>query len=489
MSYIYKICGKLSMVFYVFLLYQLWHLCKYGYLLGHLLKICIGVIFFGTTLTLWLISRKYYKSPASENPKSEQSLYLKIVTVLAVTFFFGAGIVYTAIPYNGALSWKVDALTRQRKVPLRNNNIYETGVAGILSDLDSKLGLPEELYLSNQCQISFDESGKIHDIYAFLYGDNEDGEKKTYLINYNAEDSASMTVWLDGHTTGEYETDMRLAPMLEILDKADWINQVKTWAETAPEPQVYELLYMGRRSFGSEEGLKYVLGNGPQTGGNGGEIVGFEVSLYVPEDDSITPVRYMMDPEYVSQETLKRENTEAQVEEAQNTELWTTDESDGTMYFFLDERSGWRLVIAGAAAGSRYYLMEKTADGGETWERLNGDPFGGEVGTAEGIVFFDARFGIIGLAGASQSHSALSVTRDGGVSFEKIAFPMDSVTALPAFAERYGFTLADYNYFCMPEKNGDTLRVRVTTEAHEDGGIVFNSTDNGVTWVYGGIIE
>ena len=47
---------------------------------------------------------------------------------------------------------------------------------------------------------------------------------------------------------------------------------------------------------------------------------------------------------------------------------WTVDQSDGTMYFFLDENNGWRLVITDAAAGSRFYVMEKTMDGGSTWE-------------------------------------------------------------------------------------------------------------------------
>lgn len=50
------------------------------------------------------------------------------------------------------------------------------------------------------------------------------------------------------------------------------------------------------------------------------------------------------------------------------------DESNGTMYFFLDEQNGWRLVVVDAAAGSRFYVMERTADGGDTWERINEDP-------------------------------------------------------------------------------------------------------------------
>lgn len=83
------------------------------------------------------------------------------------------------------------------------------------------------------------------------------------------------------------------------------------------------------------------------------EIVGFEVSLHIPDLNSVTPVRYIMEPEYVSQQELKQENTMQQVEDAKDTESWTVDQSDGTMYFFLDENNGWRLVITDAAAGKQ----------------------------------------------------------------------------------------------------------------------------------------
>ena len=63
-------------------------------------------------------------------------------------------------------------------------------------------------------------------------------------------------------------------------------------------------------------------GDGTETGtGNftqlrsGGEIVGFEVSLHIPDLNSVTPVRYIMEPEYVSQQELKQENTMQQVED------------------------------------------------------------------------------------------------------------------------------------------------------------------------------
>ena len=94
-----------------------------------------------------------------------------------------------------------------------------------------------------------------------IYGKNEAGEKKTYLIDYDADSSNDMTVWIDGNVNGEYSDDMRLSPMIEILNNSDWTSQVEAWAETFEEQQIYEILYMGRRSFSSEEGLQYISGD------------------------------------------------------------------------------------------------------------------------------------------------------------------------------------------------------------------------------------
>ena len=42
-----------------------------------------------------------------------------------------------------------------------------------------------------------------------------------------------------------------------------------------------------------------------------------------------------------------------------------------------------------AAAGSRFYVMEKSVDKGAVWERINENPFLGQAGVAQGMVFFD----------------------------------------------------------------------------------------------------
>ena len=149
---------------------------------------------------------------------------MRISLFIIATLFFGGRIAYSAIPYHGALSWEIDEWMRKKEIKLEHNNLFENGVEGVLMDLDEALELPEELYIANKYQVTFDESGTIQSIYAFIYGKNEDGEKKTYLIDYDADNSSNMTVWVDGNANGEYEEDMRLSPMIEILKNSNWRN-------------------------------------------------------------------------------------------------------------------------------------------------------------------------------------------------------------------------------------------------------------------------
>lgn len=495
MKHIYKICGKISLLFYVLTLYQLWHLCQYGGTRRHIPALMFGIAGFIGAFVLWMIARQSFKRDNFGSFRKKNIFYVEIAIFIITTLFFGGRIVYSGMKYNGALSWKIDKWLHQKEITLEHNNIFETGVEGILTDLDEELKLPEELYIAEKMQITFDKEGTVQSLYTFLYGKDKKGKERTYLIDYDADKSNKMSVWIDGNANGTYEKDMRLSPMIKILKNARWQKQVKTWAKKFPEQQAYELLYFGRRSFAIKDGLRYISGDadgdGRDTGGKyierldaGGELVGFEVSLYMPEAENIEPVRYIMEPEYISRETLNKENEKQQVHEAKNTKEWTVDRSTGTMYFFLNKQKGWRLVVKDAAAGSRFYGMERTADGGKTWEMINADPFENEMGVTEGLLFFDENFGVAGLTGASQSFSALYITQDGGVTFKKVELPMSMVTELPQFAKEYGFTIDDYDYLHMPEEKENVLTITVSTEGAESDGIVFQSEDKGKTWEY-----
>lgn len=117
-----------------------------------------------------------------------------------------------------------------------------------------------------------------------------------------------------------------------------------------------------------------------------------------------------------------KQNEQADVMEQQRIEEADAyDEEINTMEVFLakDNMTGFRLIVTDSAAGSKYYELEKTTDGGAKWVVINEDPFHGKLGQAEGIEFFTETNGYIGIADASGSYSQIYVTYDGGVTFSK----------------------------------------------------------------------
>lgn len=492
MKYFYQILRKISVFFYLFMLYQVWHLCQYGGVRRHLSVLLFSGFVFLASFIFRIFFRGRKSQDFSKSRYKKKVFWLEIIILFIGTVWIGGKILYSAIPYNGALSWKIDEWRRKKEVKLEHHNFFKDGVEGVLQDLDKTFDLPEELYIANKYQMTFDETGEIQSIDTFLYGQDEKKKTKTYLVDYDAGKDENMIVWVNGEANGTYEEDMRFEPMLKILQKVDCETWVKRWSANKVA-DTYEILYMGRRSFQTAEGLKYLPDDedGMESGNNlfsqlqnGGEINAFEVSLYSPQKKEIEPIRYIMEPEYISQQTLNEEQQKEQIEGAKDIESWTVDKNDGTMYFFLDKSIGWRLVVTDAAAGSRFYELEKTKDGGINWEKFNENPFDGEIGVTEGLVFFDENLGFAGLTGASQSYSQLYMTKDGGESFTKVQLPMDEVIQLPKSAQEYNLTIEDYDYLYMPEKEEDKLTIKVVTQNGEEEGIIFQSENNGKIWKY-----
>lgn len=501
MKFLYKISGKISLLLYILFLWQLWLLCRFGGVRQRLpvLALCglAGLICF----LMWLVARKKYKDTKREE-KSLGKRYMLLLEILAFvisTCCFVVGGIYSAMPYHGRLGSKLQALSAERQIPLNHTNFFNSGVSGILEDLKEELDLPKELYVVNQFQVDFNAEGEIQSIYTFLCGQDEKGEKKTYLVDYDAEQIQDMQVRLQNQTSVEYEADKLLQPMLTILEKADIETQVKAWDQIFPR-ESYEILYYGRRAFSQAAGLTYIPGDADGDGKtegekdfsklmSGGEMVGYEASLYLPAVKEITPIRYMMEPEYVSAETMKKAEEAQQTQTAKEEETWTLDNSDGSMYFFLDHSTGWRMKVADAAAGSRFYQLECTEDGGETWTMANKDPFMGNIGVTEGVIFYDENFGIAGLTGASQTTSKLYITRDGGQSFAEISLPWEAVTELPKTAQEYGYTKESYGYLNMPQRDGEVMTILAVSQSGNSQGLLFQSQDLGETWSYAGVAQ
>lgn len=78
------------------------------------------------------------------------------------------------------------------KITLKHDNFFDDSVAGILEDLDNEIGLPKKIYLVNHFNVTFYATGEIAAIDTFFYGEDENGETRTYLVDYNRKKSSKM---------------------------------------------------------------------------------------------------------------------------------------------------------------------------------------------------------------------------------------------------------------------------------------------------------
>src|SRR5699024_1222793 len=116
-----------------------------------------------------------------------------LVAAIATAYLIGR-IIYAGIAYDGVLTWKLDQWRNQKEEVLEHDNFFADGVEGVLEDLDGALDLPEDLYIVNQYQMTFDENGKIKSIYTFLYGQDKNGRTRTFLIDYDESRGRDMQV-------------------------------------------------------------------------------------------------------------------------------------------------------------------------------------------------------------------------------------------------------------------------------------------------------
>lgn len=409
------------------------------------------------------------------------------------------------------------------KITLKHDNFFDDSVAGILEDLDNEIGLPKKIYLVNHFNVTFYATGEIAAIDTFFYGEDENGETRTYLVDYNRKKSSKMTVYINNYAETDYEEDMCLTPLFELLGNIKVKEQVDSWAEET-KSHTFGISYSGKRAFTSADSLQVINAENTDTNGNsilnqveyGGEVTGFAVTFSTGgEENTDKIITYIINPKYTSAAVLAQQNRLEQIEKAKNSSggvtgnnngnkdngiisgsededgeeatPWTENREDGSVYFFLDSNTGYRLLVADAAAGSRFYELECTKDGGQSWNQLNADPFCGNMGVAEGIEFYNENLGVIGLRGASGAYSTLYLTQDGGKTFSMIELPMDEVTELPDTAAQYGLEKPDYDYCEMPQQEDGKFTIKVISEQGETDGILFESTDNGNTWNYSGI--
>lgn len=391
---------------------------------------------------------------------------ISLLSFTFITLVTGFQIYQSAIHFQGKLAFEIHDFFNTRDIAFVHNNVYEYGLDGLLVDLQTELELPEELYLSNEFDFTFNSDGEITYIYSFFYGLDENKETKSFLLSYDREKSEDIRVYLNGFADPTFEDTMKLQPLIDGIKILPLKETVAEWGE-----ETVGIYYVGYRSWGyNTEGIVYFDQEGntlPLTDASN-EITGYTISLYAPDNDSKTPMRFM---DFSTAGTLQEEVTiEA-----------TQPQNDGET-FFLNKQLGYQLTVVDAAAGSRFYTLSQSLDGGNTWELINPDPFLGELGVSTGIAFINEQLGFIGLSHNGGSYSELYRTTDGGVTFEKVEIPPVQVPLTET--EKYN----PFDFPEMPyEDNGDLF---LPVGQGQDGDynkashLLYRSTDEGKTWEY-----
>lgn len=442
-------------------------LCRYGGLKRNMMIMAAS-----GALMLMILAVSVFrglKSDSSVGIKGRSCIGITLVVCVAITFYYGASVYHSAQNLNGKLAWYLYERSNKKEISLVHDNIYTDGVQGFLEDLGQELDLPEELYLTSGFNMHFKADGRVESLDTFLYGWDEFGNWRTYLISYNRKNSDNMTVYLDGETTKKREEEKRLEPLFTVLEQISIKDTVEPWQE-----EEYGILYYGVRSWGGNpEGIIYVdlQGNSVPASLGPSEISGYTVSVFVPEKESeITPVRYLL-----VDDALDPEFEQGEITESETGTDYNTDEE-----FHLSETEYYRLNVVDAALGSRYYALERSEDGGKNWDRLNPDPFLGQGGVAAGIIFLDSGLGFMALSHNGGDNAELYRTSDGGATTELVEF---------VHPKMEGSDIGEpFDFPGMPYEEDGVLKVQVGQGADGDyqGGkaALYQSADRGMTWEF-----
>lgn len=406
---------------------------------------------------------------------SKSWFFIACILILAITFITSIKIYQSAIPYNGKLSWFIRDLKNKQQVSFVHNNIYDNDIQGIFDDIESKIKLPEDLYLSTNFNLKFKKDGIITSFDTYVYGKDKKGQTESFLISYDQTRSEKINVYLKGVVKDDFSEEKKLQPLIKTLQLVSIEDTVLPWNE-----EQYGVLYAGVRNWGYHtEGIFYVEedGNISKEENVIGQIRGYTVSVYVPgKEELYIPARFIYkDKDYV---------LEGSTENKEQDKEWKVGYTynDGEETFFINKKLGYQLSVVDAALGSRFYALLQTKDGGKNWETMNEDPFLNQTGVSSGIVFINESLGFIALSHNGGSQAELYRTTDGGLSYEEISLPtMEVSLGEDQVQEPFDFPGMPY------EENGEVLLlVGQGQDGDYKGGIkaLYHSEDNGKTWIY-----
>lgn len=471
------IINPLTAVLYWIFCFHLYSLCQYGRKQKNLPILVICIFLFALVVCAAVFkaikAEKDIQADECANRK-ERSFRRKLMGITLICFgvittYYGFLIYQSAQPFKGKLSWFIDDIKHKKTVELKHDNIYSDGIQGLFNDLNTKLELPAELYLSTSFSLYFTPDGTIQNVDTFLYGWDEYGNKRSYLITYDREKSENMTVYQDNVTSGSREEDRLLTPIITILSHISVEEVVNRWQETE-----YGILYSGICQWGSNsDGIIYIdnQGNTRMADSSQSDVHGYTVSLFVPgKEEEIMPVRYLLvdnvESPYFSMNEDNRQNSQAR---------------NSAEEFYLSDKERFRLNVVDAALGRRYYSLESSTDNGNTWKVINSDPFNGQGGGAAGITFINSKLGFMALSHNGGDEAELYRTEDGGKTVMRVELPYSVMEENPNPNEPFDFP-------GMPYEEGGMLKMLIGQGAdgdyHEGSKALYQSEDQGITWEY-----
>lgn len=473
-----------SLIFIYFIFcYELAAVCMYGRYKEHVYPLIISAVLLAVMVPLHILRSIRDERFGMRTSKSWK--ITAIVLVVLITSVYGLKIYKSGTNYGGQLAWFIDKLKTERKVEFRHNNIYEHKISGIFSDIDEKFPLPRTLYIVDDFNLKFRQDGTITSFDTFVYGKNEEGKERTYLISYDINKSKDIILRLGGETNGDYSDDKLLEPLLETTKHIQIKNTVSNWNESE-----YGLVYKGKRNWGyNTEGIVNINKSGEEKSLENtiNEIIGYTVSIFVPgKEDEITPIRYnLSDVNDINYKEDTLDDNEAQnnkTQEDNKVDDKFINQGNSKEVFYISKNIGYRLNADDFALGSVTYSLSKTIDGGKSWHTVNDNAYGGAVSGVSGINFIDEKIGFIGSTRNGGSEGTLYRTDDGGVSFNMVSFPPREVDIGNSVIINV-FDTPDIPY----ESNGVlNMLVNQGTDGDYNGNSksLYQSKDKGISWEY-----
>ncbi len=472
--------NPLTAAVYLVFLQRLYQLCQFGRKRRNIPILAGCTVFFCVMLLTAIIAavKKGRRAEEQTNILNETVLrkknknrwlyrgYMSVLLLFYVgtTLFYGEKILLSASHFNGKLSWFLYERTHKRTVEIAHDNVFSDGIDKMIAELEQKFQMPEELYVATSFNLHFKPDGTITSLETYLYGQDDRGNVKSYLISYDKSKSKRATVYLDGSVSEQEKDRKKLQPMLDILKQVNLEDAVRQWGE-----EEYGIIYYGVRDWGNDSTgiIQVKFDEGSQSNAEtGSNIQGYTVSVFVPgKENEITPIRYLAAAEGEDQSGSETLDEDKPV-------VINPDEE-----FQFEHGSRFRLNVVDAALGSRYYALEYSDDGGKSWMVENQDPFLGRAGVAAGITFINDKLGFFCLSHNGGDEAELFRTDDGGKTTEPVQLPYSVMEKEPNQDSPFDFPQ-------MPYEEDGILKMVIGQGADGAQEVLYQSEDGGISWKF-----